>query len=277
MNVFQEMALSVYSLKSYEKFKSNKKGKVFLFGFLLLLIYFIITIIVPMAKWQITDGGLSGMLKNYVPDFELSNGRLWVEREVGYEISDVYFYINTSPDYILYDINEIKPLLSKYRTAVLMDSEKAIIKSKGEVSVIYFNEYPDVTYTRMDLMDYAPYIYLFFLILILLIFIFMGIGVFLGALIVAVIGMIVTSCMQYKLTFGQLYTLSLHTRTPSLLLKAILSFVPIAIPFFFIINFAISICYLAGAIHKLKEQNLQTPLEFTTTYTDNSQDWNNYN
>lgn len=50
MNIFQEMSLSVYSFKSYKEFLNNRKSKVFLFAIVVMLIYFVLTIIVPFVR-----------------------------------------------------------------------------------------------------------------------------------------------------------------------------------------------------------------------------------
>ncbi|MCH5344337.1 MAG: DUF1189 family protein, partial [Acetatifactor sp.] len=77
---------------------------------------------------------------------------------------------------------------------------------------------------------------------------------FFGVLFVALMGMIVASCMNYKLTFGQLYLLGIYSRTLPLLIKALISFLPFHIPFFWVINFGLSLFIMIMAIKKMKEQ-----------------------
>ena len=67
-----------------------------------------------------------------------------------------------------------------------------------------------------------------------------------------------------NLSFGQLYMMGVYSRTLPLLIKALVSFLPITIPGFFIINFGISVVILICAMQKMKEDRLQRPLEFTT-------------
>lgn len=264
MNLFKELFLSVFSWKSYEKFLKDKNSKVFLFGLLLSFFYFAIVILVPFMKLQVVDGGVTGLLWKYIPDYNLKDGRLWVEREIYYVFGSTYVEINTSPDYRLPDADQVEPFLLGYSNALVADSEKAIVKSEGVMQELYFDEIPEVSLSRTDLLKYLPYAYLCIVIIFAAVFLIMGAGIFLGALIVALIGMIVASCMKCQLTFGQLYVLAIHARTPALLLKAVLTFLPFTVPFFLFINFGISVCYLAGAICKMKEQKLKAPLEFTT-------------
>ncbi len=59
MNIFREMSLSVYSFKSYKEFLNNRKSKVFLFAIVVMLIYFVLTIIVPFFQ---LGSGLGAMI-----------------------------------------------------------------------------------------------------------------------------------------------------------------------------------------------------------------------
>lgn len=54
MNIFKEMVLSIYSYKSYRSFLNNKKFKVFGFGVVLMMIYFLITMVLPFVLSQNT-------------------------------------------------------------------------------------------------------------------------------------------------------------------------------------------------------------------------------
>ncbi|MFW6680095.1 DUF1189 family protein [Lacrimispora sp. AGF001] len=91
---------------------------------------------------------------------------------------------------------------------------------------------------------------------------------FFGVLVIALIGMIVTSCLKYRLTFGQLYQISVYARTLPLLLNAIVSFLPFSIPMFGIINFGISVLFLVVAIQKMKESDLAKPIEIVSEQSD---------
>ncbi|WP_277409698.1 DUF1189 family protein [Lacrimispora xylanisolvens] len=50
MNVFKELFLSIYDFKIYKEFIKNKRRKVFLAGFVLMVLYFSLTMIIPFFK-----------------------------------------------------------------------------------------------------------------------------------------------------------------------------------------------------------------------------------
>lgn len=273
MNIFKEMVLSVYNYKSYKEFLQNKKGKVFGFGLMLVLIYFAVTIIIPFAVNQIRNGSLTELIEEDVPDFELKDGFLWVDDVIEYDGGTTFVCIDTEPGSYFYDAYEMAAYLSDYTTAILMDSEKMIIKSNGKVEGAYFSNM-DFEFSKEALLGWVPYAYAILTVVYILVYIWMAAVFFFGVLFVALLGMIVSSCMKYQLTFGQLYLLGIYSRTLPLLIKAVLSFLPINIPFFFIINFGLSLLIIGCAIQKMKEQNLKEPLQFTSDGSGNESERN---
>lgn len=276
MNVFKEMALSVYSLKSYKEFLKNRKSKVFGFGVLLLLIYFMITILIPFGVSQMGSDNIRKVFDEGIPDFELSDGYLWVDDVIEIEQDGRYIYIDTDPQYYFYSAEEMRPYLADYSMVILMDSEKMIVKNNGELQELYFSDI-DYELSKEDVLGWIPYLYLIMAIVMIFMYIWMTALFFFGVLFVALIGMVVSSCMKYQLTFGQLYLLGVYSRTLPLLIKAVVSFLPFDIPFFFIINFGISVLFIVGAIQKMKEQQLQQPLQFTSENSGTNGDSSSHN
>lgn len=264
MNIFKEMVLSVYSYGSYSEFLKNKKGKVFGFGVLLMLIYFLVTMLLPTVFRLGSPEKLAARFRTHVPDFELEDGTLWVDDVIELDNGNMYVYIDTDPDYVFYDADEMEQYLRNYSQAILMDSEKIIVKGDGQVQGRYFSDI-DLEFDRNDLIGLIPWIYAFYIVFMILAYIWMTALFFFGVLFVALIGMIVKSCMDYQLTFGQLYLLGIYSRTLPLIIKAIVSFLPVTIPFFWILNFGISVFILVMAIRKMKEHKLEKPLEFTSS------------
>lgn len=267
MNIFKELILSLYDFKSFKEFIKNKRSKVFFAGVVLMVIYFSLTMIVPFIRFQFKTGGFVKIIEDYVPDFELKDGTLWVEKPIEYETDGTYIYIDTAPDTSFYDVDEIGEYISDYYQVVLMDSEKVIVKNKGEIMGRYFSEF-DMDFSRETLQQWVPNAYLIVTAFMVLAFIFMTALFFFGVLVVALIGMIVASCMKYRLTFGQLYQMGVYARTLPLLIKAIMSFLPFSIPMFGIINFGLSVLYIVLAIQKMKESDLQKPMEFVSEQGD---------
>lgn len=263
MNIFKELILSVYSYGSYREFLKNKKGKVFGFGLLLMLIYFAVTLLIPSVFRIGSPAGLAESFRENVPNFELEDGVLWVDDVIELDNGDMYVCVDTDPNSVFYDADEMARYLNDYSQAFLADSEKLILKNDGKVQGIYFSDI-DLEFDREDVIKLIPWIYVIYIVFMILAYVWMTVLFFFGVLFVALIGMIVASCMDYKLTFGQLYLLGIYSRTLPLIIKAILSFLPVTVPFFWILNFGISVLILIMAIRKMKENKLEKPLEFTS-------------
>ena len=115
----------------------------------------------------------------------------------------------------------------------------------------------DIEITKSEIITmFRPFVNLAIGIILVIVFLFMQATFFFGVIFVALFGMIVASCMQTKLTFGELYKLGIYTRTTPLLIKALLSFLPFGLPFFWIISLGISLGYLAGAMRSMNTQDL---------------------
>ena len=253
MNVFKEMALSIYSYGSYSEFLKNKKGKVFGFGMLLILFYFLISMFIPAMINIGTPSGLTRQAREIIPDFELKNGTLWVDDVIELEEAGTYVCIDTDPSSYFYSAREMEPLLRGYSSVIMMDSEKMILKSNGEIQELYFYEL-DLDFDKEDLLAYVPTLYTIIIVVEIFAYFWMVALFFFGVLFVALLAMIVNSVMHYKLTFGQLYLLGVYSRTLPLIIKALFSRLAFTIPMFWIINFGLSVLIIGLAIKKMKEQ-----------------------
>lgn len=276
MNVFSELVHSIYDCKSYKAFLNDKKRKTFLFGFLLVLIYFLITIIVPFARFQISTGGVVRLVDEVVPDFAIADGRLSVEGQFEFEEGDTYVYVNTEESGIAEDAeDEIFDNLYRYGTVIIADSQSMIVKSNGQVETLMISDL-DLEITKDELIQmFRPFVTIMIVVILVIIFLFMEATFFFGVIFVALLGMIVASCMQAKLTFGELYKLGVYTRTTPLLIKAVFSFLPFGIPFFWLISVGISLGYLAGAIRNMNSQDLNgQPVVFYSEEAAKEDRWN---
>ena len=166
-----------------------------------MVLYFALTMIIPFIRFQIQTGGFTKIIEDNIPDFELNDGTLWVEHPIEYDNDGTYIYIDTDPDFFFYDADEIGDSISDYYQVVLMDSEKVIVKNKGEIMGRYFTDF-DMNFSRKALQKWVPSAYLIVAVFMVLAFLLMTALFFFGVLIVALIGMIVASCMKYHLTFG---------------------------------------------------------------------------
>ena len=271
MNVLKELLHSVYKLDSYPVFMQDRKRKTFLFGLLLVFLYFMVTVFVPVMKYPVTPGRFMKLLEDVVPDFTLQNQTLTVDREVEYQESDLYIYVNTDDTYV--DASELQKVLRAYSRVLVIDSAKIVFRNQGEFQIYTYSDLdPELNFSKAQLIElvkeYAPMLLGGLILLLLVIFVFMSLTFFFGVLFVALLGMIVASCVHQNMTFGQLYKLGVYTRTTPLLIKALLSFLPVGVPFYFMISIGISLAYMAGAMRRMQAPPpLGGPLVFSSDQT----------
>ena len=262
MNVVSELIHSVYDCKSYGLFLRDRKRKTFLFGFLLVLLYFLVTILLPFTRFQVSTGGIMKIIDEVVPDFEISDSRLTVERQFEFDQDDIYIYVNTEQEEM--DLGKVQEYLRRYDTVVIADAENLVVKSGVQMEQIQFSDLdPDLEISKTGMIDmFRPFVTIVIVVVLLAIFLFMEVSFFFGVLFVGLFGMIVASCMQAKLTFGELYKLGIYTRTTPLLIKAILSFLPVGLPFYTIISLGISLGYLSVGIRHINAPVKEDPVVF---------------
>ena len=258
MNVFKEMALSIYDYGSYSQFLKNKKGKVFGFGVLLMAVYFVLTMILPSVVLGGSFFGLADIIDESVPDFSLKNGLLRVDDVIEYDVGTSYIYIDTDSLYAIEDEDEIIRRFNGYMSVMIADYEKMIVKSNGAWQTLYFS-YLDLEFDKDDLVGLVPWLYFIYVVFLVFAFIWMTALFFFGVLFVALIGMIIASCMNFQLTFGQLYLMGIYSRTLPLLVKALVAYLPFGIPYFWVLNFGLSALIIGLAITKMKNQTPETP------------------
>lgn len=269
MNILKEMILSTYSIESYKQFLQNKKSKVFAFGVTFMAFYFLITLLIPsLVSIFSPTGGIHRFVED-IPDFELSDGVLWVDGVYEFDERDVYVLVDTDPDYVFYDFDEMEPYFRDYTSVLLIDSEKIFIKSEGQVQGMYFSDLgKGFEISKKNLRELAQGLYVCYVMFMIFAYIWMTAMYFFGVLIVALIGMAVASVMKCRLTFGQLYLLGIYTRTLPLIIKALLSLLPFHIPYL-IVNFAVSVSILTTVIIHINKQS-QQPMGYNNqgTYTE---------
>lgn len=261
MNIFAELIHSVYDFKSYTSYVKNRGLKTFLYGMLVALIYILLAEVAPMAVLMAPTGGLDSLIRESMPEFTLEDGVLWVADPVEYKQYDdfqggLYLKIDTEDD----AVEEISAVdLLPYEKAIVMGSRGMIMKTNGEVI--------QATYAELDLGDWdkervitelVPMISMIVWFVVIVVILFIPAGFFLGALIAALLGLIVNAILKGNLSFGELFKLAVHARTTPMLLKIVLAWIPIAIPYFFIINFGISVFYMWKAIQCIKSEEEQS-------------------
>lgn len=254
MNVFSEIFYSIAGVKRYPEFLKNKKGKVVLYVTLVVLIYFAISNIRTIPDtMDVVSEVREAVIK--FPDFTLKSGKLEMEEPFYYEADGMVFDVDSDYTYE-HSISEWYEMLYNYDVALIMDKTSMVIKSNGKIDMYDYDDFgSNFQISRAWVYDKIDYIYPCVIIFLIFYYLFSLAGYFLTALLVALVGMVMCSFMKQKLTFGQLYLLSLYAKTLPLFIKGLLNLINYSIPGFFILSFATACLYLGFAIHNMDMQD----------------------
>lgn len=266
MNIFAEMFYSIAGAKRYPEFLKNKKGKVVLYVAMVVFLYFVLANVraIPSTMDFVAETREAVM---EFPDFQLESGYLEMEESYYYEQDDTLImleseyasYINSMTKSDWYEV------LDYYDFVIIADETTLLLKNNGQIDIY---DYPvDMELSRDWVYGLIDYVYPIFVIYLIFAYLFSFAGYFLTALLVALVGMIICSFMNQKLTFGQIYLLSLYAKTLPLLIKGVLKLVNVSFFGFSIIAFAVACLYVGFAIHHMdmldeEKKKLDGPVVF---------------
>lgn len=282
MNVFKEMVCSIGKPSAYPEFLKNKKGKIFGYGMLLMLFYFLLSVVFPLTAFQIRTGGLGTIVKETLPDFEVTDYGFWIEEPFYYEDGNSYIELDSNQ---YFDEDAAYQFSMGYQNMLLVDAEKMIIKSNGQVQTLYFYMLESGTYfSRETIMAVVPMIYLFLILFLIFYFIWISALFFFGVLMVSLIGLILNMVLKSELTFGQIFILGIYGRTLPLFFKGLvlrffnMAIFPVSIPYFWVINFGVTLVYMFFAMKRIGNQRAQNvQYVYQQPYQQNPYQQNTYN
>ena len=229
--MLQDFLISLTSYRRYPELLKNSRRRVIAFGALLVFIFWLMTAAFPYAVFQARTGGIAAVIQQYVPEFTLRDGKLDVPGGYQFKSGTLYVNVNTDPGVILDPSDrEIRTRMAMSDAVVLADSEKLIygagaagtFASSGP-RVQYFSTFGDISFTKADLIGAAPQLesmYRFFAGMLYFVHLAMF---FTGCAVIAGFGQIFAGFASTRLSYGDIYRLTVYTRSAPLLLKGVLA------------------------------------------------------
>ena len=246
MNFFNQVKESVIDFKFYKHIKDNRFGKSFLYLFLLLLIiYSMLTVRNYLLVKSIMEQAASG-LRESIPEFQLENGKFSFEGEMPFYISsstNAIFVIDTTGT-----LDEKS--LQETTTGILITEDAIHLKSNIQQQTLNFSEMKDAKLTKADLIELLPGLSWWVLVFMLISFVFVVAGQLLFAVILALIGLAISSSQNVDLKYKHVLNFSIYALTLPMLLDLAVDIAGLPIPqlVFFMIYTAVAALYLLFAI-----------------------------
>jgi len=256
-STIQAIYMSFFSKSLYKDVSANWRGISFLYLFLLLAL----TWIPLMFKLQ---SGLNSFiideapkLIKQVPKITISKGEVKTEVEMPYFINDT----NGKPLMVIDTTGRINSLEeTETEASALVTKNKFIIKKSAvETRTFDLSQIEELTIDQSAIYNIADAVRQWALIILYpLIALFSFIYRIIVALFYALIGLLFARTLKADLKYTGLISLSIIAMTPAIIISAAYNYLELRIPYWFLINFIISMSYLYFAVKANSEKSTDT-------------------
>lgn len=251
LSFWMKIVSSIQGIKHYENVLKETGGKAVLYWLLISLLLGAIGSIRGSVEAYDGISKFTKMYNDKCPNFELKNGELSVEGKMPLVLSD------DKDNYVIIDTtNNTKPdVLNSHREGILILKDK-IIQKKNEVQTqeTDFKSFQGTTINKDAINRYLPYAN------IIIPFIFLGnmfwyfISGLLSSVFLALFALIINGIFKTKLTYGQLYRLSLYALTTPIIISTLFKIFDLEhFSFYWLVYHIIAYIYIGFALNKLKD------------------------
>jgi hypothetical protein len=238
----------------------ERGGKVFLYSFLLIIVTYIVTFIMPM--WGVTSlimGVDESFIDKNIPYFELRDGKFFIEEPIVFSdpAGSTAVYITSDE---AFPPEESRRILEDYAQGFIVDSERILIKQAfNEPQEFLWSAFPNTpegSINRTYLYEIVPVIKTVFVILYIVTFaVYIGIYMF-GTLVCTLIGYAFNAAVKAPVGFAQVYKLTAYARTVPIIVKMIFFLLPVSMslhPAAFYVLFGLYMVWALLAVKKTSE------------------------
>lgn len=250
-NILQQFGLSFIPPR-YDELTRVKTGSMIGFVTLLALVATIISFLSLMIGFSPSD---MKEVAGYLPDFEISGGRLHLEEDFVYDEEPIVIYMTEYIEEFTYeDAAELAD--EGYQDILLVGRDRISLMQNGEYQQLDFADFGSELEISRDwiIEQLIPIIMVVIVIGYICFFIGRICWYFLCAAIYMLFGMLIASVMKKQLSAGALYRTAVYAKVLMFVIATLLSAVPfvvLSVPFMF--RFVITMVFMGFAIAKLPD------------------------
>jgi hypothetical protein len=251
MSFFLQMRESVIDTKFYRSIKDNKFSRSFVYLLLLFLIVYFISGTRTFIATRIAIDELISNVNTNISEFKLENGEFSFEGEMPYYISS-----STNEAFVIDTTGQVDAsILKDVESGILITKSKVYMKNNQvETREFSLTELKGITLTKSDVLEFLPKLSWIMFIFIAFGFIFVLGWKLLNAVILALLGLIVTAIMGGRLKFNNLLNISIFALTLPMLIQLAVNLYGYPIPYFGLIYWGISLLYVVLAVRSCKDE-----------------------
>jgi len=248
MGIFKDFVIALFKYSEYSEFLYHRKRRILGYGILFAGLCIFLSYGMGYLFFSPLKGNLGKTLLENSPEFRLKEGTFWVEEVISFidEEESLFILVDTSGTSNV----DLESVFEKYVYAVYIDSEKVVINQNQTYDEPISFEWKNVK-IDFDRKTVTKWLNIFITLMFVLLYFIQLISFYAGALIFSLINKVISLCMGSNLTFGELYVLTLFSRTLPLLLKSIFSLFSVTVPFYWLISAAISIGIMCIVINDI--------------------------
>jgi hypothetical protein len=251
MNFFIQMRESVIDFKFYNSIKNNRFSKSFVYLLLLFLIIYFINGTRTFIATRIAVDELVAGMSTSIPEFRLENGEFSFEGEMPYYISS-----STDEAFVIDTTGQVSESILKDVSSGILITKNMLYVKRSEIETREFSltELEGITLTKAKVLEFLPKLSWIVFILIAFGFIFVLGWKLLNAVILALLGLIISAVMKRRLKYGNLLNISIYALTLPMLIQLAVNLYGYPIANFWLIYWGISILYVSMAVKSCKDE-----------------------
>lgn len=226
LNFFQQIKNAV--LKPMEYYRLSKVSGARLTGFVFLFVFIIsLFTMVPMFFELVGPNGLSKILHEDLPEFHMTDGKLYVAERFEQEEGLTYILVDTNvEEFTLDDVNTL------YNEVILVSKNNMITYQNARTQIFKFSDLGNLSFDNSIINMIEPFIYIFFFIAMIIIYLFMVGAYFFTALLYSLVSLIASGISHINLPYARIFKVAIYGKVTASILSAILNVVPVNIPGF---------------------------------------------
>lgn len=245
LNFFEQICQAVTRPMKYYRLTKVSSGRST--GFVFLFVLFISLLSILHMLYNIFGpNGFTHFLNNNMPQFDLTDGKLYVSERIEEAAGNSYFLIDTNV--YRFSTDDI----DHHYSQVILISQSNIInyRAYNRIQDIDFADTRGIHLDNSIISKLLPFFYLFLVFVALMIYAVKAALYFLSALVYSLIGLFISYISHANLTFATIFKTAIYSKVTITILYAIIGLTPLTLPGYVRTGFSflITCAYLAVGI-----------------------------
>ncbi len=254
---WQAPFFALFSKDFYRSVGKDWKGIALVYLLFLLAITWIPTVLKINEKITKFENEFLVDIVNKMPELEINDGKLITGVSMPY-----YMDFDEDDPFIVIDTNASISDYDKYDRPILITKNEIIVqKNRNETRIINFDQIPDIYLDGVAVDNFSKEVLSIAKLLIYPILVLNSFSArIFQALFLAIVGLIFASSLNTEIGYGTLVRLSVVAMTGIIILRTVVFYLAINIPYFWFFGIAMTLVYLFIAINAYEEEDLEREL-----------------